>query len=258
MPTIRTFSTDAIVLKRMDYGEADRILTVLTRHYGKTRLLAKGARRTKSRLAGHLELFSHARVLVAKGRSLDTVTQAVTVAPFWQIRESLEKASYAFHFVELVDAFLQDADEHAGVFDLLHSSLMALAATDCSPDLVARYFEMHLLDEAGFRPQLESCVSCAASVQPVENGYSVSRGGVFCPSCTRLEYSTVELDVPPLKLMRFLQRTAEARLLTIEVPAEVGERVEMLLRRQIEYSLERKLRAADFVREVAATAWVVG
>ena len=113
MPTPRTYTTDAIVIKRMDYGEADRILTVLTRRYGKVRLLAKGVRRTQSRSAGHLELFAHAQVLAAKGRNLDVATQAMTVSSFWEIRESLEKSSYAYHFAELVDAFLQDADDHS-------------------------------------------------------------------------------------------------------------------------------------------------
>lgn len=255
MPTARAFSTDAIVLKRMDYGEADRILTVVTRRYGKLRLLAKGVRRTQSKLAGHLELFAHAQIMAAKGRNLDIVTQAMTIDSFWEIRESLEKSSYAFHFAELVDAFVQDADEHRGVFDLLRESLAALSNTDRPPGLLARHFEIHLLDEAGFRPQLETCVSCEASVQPVTNGYSVPRGGVFCPTCTRLELSAVPLDVTPLKVLRLLQRTPQARSLTVEVPAQVLEHVENVLRRHLEFSLERKLRAVNFVREVAETAW---
>lgn len=255
MPTVRTFSTDAIVLKRMDFGEADRILTVLTRGYGKLRLLAKGVRRTQSKLAGHVELFGHARLMAAKGRNLDVLTQAMTVASFWEIRESLEKSSYAFHFAELVDAFVQDADEHPGVFDLLRDSLAVLASADCPLLLVARHFEVHLLDEAGFRPQLEFCVACESSILPVDNAYSVARGGVFCPACARLELSAAPLDVLPLKLLRFLQRTPRVANIKLDVADSVLEHVEIVLRRQIEFSLERKLRAASFVREVADAAW---
>ena len=85
------------------------------------------------------------------------------------------------------------------------------------------------------------------------NGYSVPRGGVFCPECARVEPSAVSMDVAPLKLLRFLQRTSAARSVTLEVEPGVLEHVEIVLRRQLEFSLERRLRAVDFVREVAAT-----
>ena len=251
MPPARTFPTEAIVLKRLDYAEADRIITVLTPHHGKLRLLAKGVRRVTSRQAGHLEPFTHAHVMVARGRSLDLVTQATTLSSFWEVRESLTRSSYAFHLAEMVDAFVQDGDEHRPVFDLLRDALGALSG-EAPLDLVARHFEMHLLAEVGFRPQLDACVACDAVLVPATNGYSVPRGGAFCPACAPHEPSAVAIDVSTLKMLRLLQRTASARSLGVRAPRAVLEDVEIVLRRQVEYSLDRRLRAADFVRVVAA------
>src|SRR5947208_1116965 len=140
MPRARLHSTDAIPLKRMDYGEADRIITVLTPDRGKLRILARGVRRSTSRMAGHLELFSHAHLVLARGRDLDTVTQASTVEPFRRTREDMIAVSYAYHLAELVDSLLEDNDPHAEVFRLLREALSALEEHPATPDLVARHF----------------------------------------------------------------------------------------------------------------------
>ncbi|MFQ5886561.1 MAG: DNA repair protein RecO, partial [Anaerolineae bacterium] len=83
----RLYRAEAIVLRRMNLGEADRLLTLYTPEWGKIRVVAKGVRKPTSRKAGHLELFTHSRLLIAKGRSLDIVTQAETITPFLPLRK---------------------------------------------------------------------------------------------------------------------------------------------------------------------------
>lgn len=252
MSRIRVYSTEAIALKRMDFGEADRILTVVTPHYGKLRLMAKGVRKTTSRMGGHLELFAHSQLLVARGRELDVVTQASTIEPFRLLRESLERISFAYHLAELVDGFLQDRDEHPEVFLLLRDALGGLDSGDVSKLLIARHFELHLLAAVGFRPQLECCLACDEAIAPGANAYSVPRGGVFCPACSAHEGTASPIAVDILKAVRFLQRTAALdRLSAVRVPDAVLRDVEGLLRRQLEFVLERRLRAADILQQLA-------
>lgn len=247
----RVYSTEAIALKRMDFGEADRIITMLTPHHGKVRLLAKGVRKSTSRQAGHLELFAHAHVLVARGRELDITTQAATVDAFREIRDDLVRSSQAFHLAELVDAFLQDRDEHLAVFWLLRDSLAALARGEMPPDLVARWFEVQLLGQVGFRPQLSMCLSCERPIVPDENRYSVALGGALCPVCGEREPSGHAISVETLKLLRFLQRADSVAAIAVRVPQAVVDDAERLLRQQIEFVLERRLRAAEFVHRVS-------
>jgi len=101
----RLYQTEAIVLRRSDFGEADRLLTVFTPERGKLRLIAKGARKPSSRKSGHVELFSYSRYLVAVGHDLDIVTQAETIEPFLPLHEDLLRATYAYYVAELTDAF---------------------------------------------------------------------------------------------------------------------------------------------------------
>jgi DNA repair protein RecO (recombination protein O) len=253
LPRARLISTDAIALKRMDYGEADRIITIMTPDRGKIRVLARGVRRSTSRMAGHLELFSDAHLMLARGRELDTVTQASTVEPFRHLREDMTCVSYAYHIGELVDSLLQDHDPHAEVFRLLLEALAALDSAVEAPDLIARHFELHLLDLVGFRPELGECLGCSAEIRPEPNGYSVARGGVFCPACTVQEPSAVPIDVDTLKLLRYLQRTRRAQHVTVRSVGGAARDAERILRRHLEHVLERRLRAAEFVRIVAET-----
>jgi DNA repair protein RecO (recombination protein O) len=238
----------------MDYGEADRIITVLTPERGKLRVLARAVRRSTSRMSGHLELFAHAHLVLARGRDLDTVTQASTVKAYRSLREDMVALSYAYHLGELVDSLLQDHDPHVEVFGLLDEALAALDEGAAAPDLVARHFELHLLDAVGFRPELGECLNCGAPIQPGSNGFSVLRGGVFCPVCSQQEPSARPIAVDTLKLLRYLQRTRRAREVTVRAVGDAANDAERVLRRHIENVLERRLRAAEFVRIVAETA----
>jgi len=237
----------------MDFGEADRIITVLTPGYGKLRCIAKGVRRSTSRMAGHLELFAHVHLMLARGRELDVVTQASTVAPFRELREDLLRCSHAYHLAELVDGFLQDRDENSAVFLLLAQALAALAGGATSPELVARHFEVQLLGAVGFRPELVACLGCSEAIAPGPNGYSASLGGVLCPACAPREESARPILTDTLKLLRLLQRTPSVADLRLTVAPATLRDVERLLRAHLEFVLERRLKAVEFVRHVAET-----
>ena len=251
---VRVYTTEAIALKRMDYGEADRIITLFTPHIGKLRVIAKGVRRSSSRMAGHLELFAHSRLQLARGRELDLVTQAATVAPLREVRDDLAKSSYAFHLAELVDAFLEDRDPHPDLFALFVDALSTIGEGEVDANAVARHFEVRLLLTLGFGPELTRCLNCQNEIKAEANWYSVTSGGVYCPRCGGHEPSAGPIDVRVLKMLRYLQRTPGPAVLGVRVPGAVWDETERLLRRQVEFVLERKLRATDFVHRVAVPA----
>jgi DNA repair protein RecO (recombination protein O) len=119
----RVYRTEAIVLRRIDFGEADRLLTVFTPERGKLKLIAKGARKPSSRKSGHVELFSCGQLLVAVGRELDIITQAETIEPFLLLREDLLRTTYAYYVAELADAFTAERDENQPLYELLKAAL---------------------------------------------------------------------------------------------------------------------------------------
>ncbi len=247
----RLYRVSAIVLKRREQGEADRLLTVMTRDRGKLTLLAKGVRKSASRKAGHIEPFTYVELLVAKGKSLDLVTQAETLEAHRALREDLWRSSWAYYVVELADAFTQDDDPHAPLFDLVLETLNRLNA-GVDPALAVRYYELHLLSLVGYQPQLFHCVQCDAPLQPEVNFLSLERGGALCPGHGSHHPETIALPVPVLKVLRFMQTRPWEQVAQLQLSPAVSRQVESVLARYIVYHLERTLRSPAFLEKLRA------
>ena len=144
----RTYKTEGIILKRINYGEADRILTIYTKHYGKIKVMAKGVRRITSRRGGNIELFNQTILFLHKGRNLDILQEAQVVSSFKDWRRNLKKVSIAYYFSELVDKLTPEAQANQRVFILLQCFLTKIG-TASLPELT-RSFEEALLSELGF------------------------------------------------------------------------------------------------------------
>ena len=142
-----SFSDHAIILKRIDFDEAKRIITLLTCNHGKLCAVAPGVRKVTSRKGSHLELFNHAQVFFAKGKNLDIITEAATIDSFENIRGNLEKIGQAYYIVELVDALLPEEQKNYPVFNLL---LNALSQLNKKTNPLLRNFEIDLLKTLGF------------------------------------------------------------------------------------------------------------
>jgi DNA repair protein RecO (recombination protein O) len=245
----RLYRVSAIVLKRHDQGEADRLLTVFTRDRGKLTLLAKGVRKPASRKAGHIEPFTHVDLLVAKGKSLHLVTQAETVKAHRYLREDLWRSSWAYYVAELADAFTQDEDPNELLFDLLLETLGRLDG-DADPALAARYYELHLLALVGYQPQLFRCVECNELLKPEVNFFSLEQGGALCPQHGASRPETIVLPLPVMKVLRFLQTRPWEQVAPLRLSYDVARQVESVLARYIVYHLERTLRSPAFLEKL--------
>jgi DNA repair protein RecO (recombination protein O) len=247
VPRSRLYRTHAVILKRMDLGEADRIVTFFTRDVGKIRAVAKGVRRTTSRSAGHLEPFTVSDVLFAVGRELDVISQADTLESFRTIRENLVLTTHAYYLAEVVDLLTEDRLENQAVFDTLIEGLHNLAA-QADARLVLVVFHLRLLDGLGYRPELRECVVCRSPIAPERNHFSAILGGVLCPNCGSSERSARAISVPALKLLRFLQLTDGRR--SVSAPPHVTREAEALLRDYAEHIVERRLRSPALIARV--------
>lgn len=147
----KTYTTEAIVLARKNYGEADRLLTVFSKHYGKLRIIAKGIRRPTSRKKSSLELFSYVRLFLVKGKNLDIVTDAEAKNSFSSWRKDLTRVGIAYHLAEVITRLSPERQEHREVFDLVVTSFQSLSAADywgLYP--LIQSFKLRLLEELGY------------------------------------------------------------------------------------------------------------
>jgi DNA repair protein RecO (recombination protein O) len=246
----RSFRVDAVVLRHSDYGEADRLLTLYTRQLGKTRALAKGARKIASRKAGHIEPFTHVKLQLAKGRDMLILTQADTVDAYQPLREDLILTSHASYVLELLDRFTyQDDTENSAIFRLLTETLSRLASK-IDPWIVIRYYEMRLLDHLGFRPQLFECANCRREILAEDQFFSFSAGGVICPRCGQGLRNLNHLSVETLKYIRHFQRSSYADASRARPSPEVRVEAESLMQDYFTYLLERELNTPGFLKSI--------
>ena len=246
MTTPRIYKTEAIVLRQRKLGEAGKIVTLYTPNYGKLDAVAKGVRRPKSRLGGHLEVLTHTAVMLAKGRNLDTVTQAQTVESFAGLRADLHRLSRALYAAELVDRFSPEGAESYQVFQLLLATLRRLVSAK-NVDTVLRHLEMQLLGLSGFQPQLARCVNCDRALAAAPSYFSPGTGGVLCPSCGPEAAGARTLSLNALKVMRLLQSGSFAEVSRVRMGSALAQEVEMHLRAYLVHVLERDVRSAAFI-----------
>ncbi|MFC2050998.1 DNA repair protein RecO [Chloroflexota bacterium] len=246
MSNPRTYQTEAIIIKRIKLGEADRILTLYTPELGKLKAVAKGTRRPQSKLGGHVELLTHSRLMLARGRNLDIITQAQTIDNFLPIKDDLERISRGLYIAELVDSFTGEHIEDRRLFDLLLETLQQLSqSNDYEP--ILRYFELRLLDHLGYRPQLQQCTECNSSLKPETNFFSPSRGGVLCHDCGFHEPVASPLSLNALKVLRLWQNCDYATARRVKINPELSAELEQVMREYIKYLLEKQLKS---------TAWL--
>jgi DNA repair protein RecO (recombination protein O) len=252
VPGSRLYITDAIVLSRFDYGEADRILTLVSPTYGKFKAIAKGIRRPTSRLGGSLEPLAELRLQLARGRTFDVVTQVAVGHAWLRLRDSLESAATAWYLAELADRSLEERHEAAGagIYALLKRAYELLDA-GMQPARVARWYEMHLADELGVRPEVDRCVECDRMLEADERFRWVPPvGGVVCARCPGPPFERAGLTLDGLKLLKAYQRLDVEALAALHLPSTVEREVEQAMRDFLRVTLERDPRSLEFLDEV--------
>lgn len=259
-----SYPTEAIVLKRSDLGEADRIIVLFTPHKGKFHAIAKGSRRPVSKLAGHVDLLNRSQLQVALGRNLDIITQAEMRENFLRLRSELWHMTCGFYLAELVDRFVEEHVPHNDIYTLLLQTLRYLDAdasallqqrsqgsssagtqSNGKTPLLLRYFELHLLTAVGYAPSLHNCASCASELLPQENGFKASLGGALCPQCSHLWERRLSLNA--LKILRYMQNNSWRDSARVRLNTSLQNELEGVMHSLLRFHLERDLKTWSFL-----------
>lgn len=244
------YKTRALVIKRIPLGEKDKIVTLYTREYGKLSAVAKGARRTTSRLSGATEPLMFLHGLLAEGMNLDIVTQADVRESFPGLRADFGLFLRATYACELLDRLTVERDPQSEYFDLLLSTLYILQRAK-DPDAAIHAYELKLMALAGYEPRLDACIRCESLFggDVTEAAYSPARGGVLCDACSaQTKEETFGFSPASADWMRRLGDIDDARALAaLEIPTQVTPEINRALRAHLRYRLERDVRSTAFL-----------
>jgi DNA repair protein RecO (recombination protein O) len=252
MKTRQSYKTDAIVLRCLDYGESDRIVTFYTSDFGKVKGIAKGARRSRKRFANVLELFSCVRILFSRRNydGLAFIEEGAVINHYSKIRQDLQKTLFASYMIDVTDHFTVENKKNDDLFDLLKGFLELMASGSASEDMV-RYFEMRLLKLAGYEPVLDRCVACKA---PVGNGdyyhFSVRDGGLKCAACSPPNFGTLRVSAGTVKSLLLGKEMEKETLCRLSLSEQSARESRLFLGRFIEHLLGKEVKSLHVIREI--------
>lgn len=213
-----TKHSQAIILNRSDYRESDSLITCYTRNFGKLSLVARGTKKIKSKLAGHLEPISLADILVVKGKGFDYVGSALGTDAFLGIKDNLNKIYYAGRSIGWFNRLVKEEQVDERLFLLLSYWLEVLdnyppaEFTKENGELFFIFFALKLMAELGYKPEMHQCLNCHEKIKPGKNYFNLKNGGIICDNCLEKERQTQEISSNELltisdnciKLMRFI------------------------------------------------------
>ena len=245
-----TYQADAVVLRRLNYGEADRILTLLTREHGKLSAIAKGSRKAKARSGSGLDLFAHSRIMLARGRNLDVVAQSERRGDVRHIAGDLHRTAYACLVTEVADKVLEERHPVDDVFELVVLTIERLNTPERSPRAESAWFVMRILDLLGYQPQLADCAGCNEALTAAAGWFSPLLGGVLCPRCSAHDQAGSPVSVNGVKVLRVMAAGDRALYDRLRLSPELLREVEAALEAQLEYHLDRRLKSLEFIRDI--------
>lgn len=258
------YTTVAIVLRRLQYGETDNILTLFSPDKGRFAAIAKGARKAVSRLSGATETLTCTRFGLATGKSLEIVTQVEVQESFTPLRQDLNRLAHGLYLADLVDHAVEDHAPNPVLYELLLTGLRQVE-TLTPPELAARWFEVQILGDLGYAPNLTECAICQTPLPsdfPRDELFalSASLGGAVCPRHSHPEgnddYSGLGLGA--LRLLQTLEALGPDGGIALGGLPPAGpkglDQIRLALRRTLRSRLERDLKSLEFLDSLRSVA----
>lgn len=221
--------TPAIILRRVEYGDYDLILTLLTRTNGKISVIAKSAKKSVKRFAGILEPFSILNVICTKGRSkgLPVLQEASLTHPLTHIRGDIKKTAHAGYWSEIIHIWMMEGKKEPTLYNLLFAALTALDSIEISDTLLSLAFQMKFLSVSGLTPNMEGCMRCGQSMEQTPSSYflfDAQKQGLVCRTCTQGIQNGLPLAKGTIKLLDWLTRSNISRIQRVRYsPASIKE-----------------------------------
>jgi len=248
------FTTQAIVIRSLNYGESDKIITFCTRDFGKLKGIAKGARRSKKRFQNVLGLFSHLRLLFfdREGMGLVRVESGDLLQSFPRIREDLRKIYYGNYYLELMNEMAGEREANPEAFDLLLSFLTDLDAMAPEEERL-RMFEIRMLSLFGYRPYLIRCGLCKRDWEELKETpaafFSLGKGTLICGICAKNGMELVSLSLGTARLIDHVSQVEISKLGRVRFTSQALAESQAILPRFIAHQVGKELKSFKAIKD---------
>ncbi len=242
--------TKGIILKEVNTGEADKILTIFTKSHGRITGSAKGARRPKNKLSAGTQFLCYSDLVLFKGKDMYSISSIDIIEPFYKIRSDVYKLTYSAHIVDLILDVIQENQSATKVLQLFLNSLHMLANTDRNPELITRIFEIRFLSILGYAPYVKECMECGSQDLELNYLFSFKKCGVICSQCKVKDPYAMDISQGTFRALRHIIYSPLDELFSFELSQTVLNELAKLNRRYLRERLERDYTKLDFLKSL--------
>ncbi|PTM59471.1 DNA repair protein RecO [Desmospora activa] len=236
---------EGIVIRTRDYGESHKVVTLFTQEQGKIAVMARGAKKTKSRLGAVTQPFTSGWFLCFSGSSgMATLSQAEIQRARYSLRSDLTLTAVAAYMTELLDRLTEEREVQPVLYSLLETTLDMLEE-GADPDILTHIFELKVLEVGGYRPRLDGCVHCGAVDRSVR--FSVAMGGFLCLDCSHRDRQAIAISAATARVLKLLQRMTPDRVGEVDLKAETRTQLEKVIRAFLDEYVGQSLKSRDFL-----------
>ncbi|WEG14242.1 DNA repair protein RecO [Pullulanibacillus sp. KACC 23026] len=240
-------SDEALVIRSTNYGETNKIITLLTKEKGKIGVMARGAKRPKSPLHSGSQLLTHGLYLYQKSRGLGTLYQADSIEGFRYIKSDLVAMAHAAYIIEMVDKLVEENQPSPSLFSFI-LKLLELLEDKRPPQVLRLIFDLRMLGLAGIQPELSSCAACGGRSGPYS--FSFSTGGLLCTECRNQDPTAVPLPDPVTRLFYLFQKIDPNKIGDISLKPETVQLMSAILDQYFDQYSGLRLKSKQFLKQL--------
>ena len=247
------YSSSAIILRRIEYGDYDYILTFITPYHGKVSVIAKNAKKSVKRFSGSLELFYGLNVVIREGRSVSFLEEVYIEKTFSNIRSDIMRTAYACYWSEIIVQWIEEGTPQKKLYDLLEFALDELDKKQRTPEEISIIFQMKFLEITGFLPELTKCGQCSCDIDAMTDirlVFDVRAGWLLCNRCKYNAVDGITLSKGTLKKMLWLCDSDIEKTLRIKFTGHAIQEALKFLEAFLPYHLEKEVRSLNFLRKM--------
>jgi DNA repair protein RecO (recombination protein O) len=242
--------SQAIVLKRQKLRETSVLATLYTKDFGKISGVMKGVRGIQNKSVNFLEPFTHCEVVFYKNKrgGLYTISQCDLLDYFFEVRTDYQRMIHALYFIDLLDAVTQIEDNNIELFELIFESLKALSVSK-NPIPVKSIYEVKTLILSGFKPRVDSCISCGSSIEEKAK-FSSKFGGLICSKCFAKDNLSHEIFKGTLASMLHIEKSDFNSVWRLDMTSRVRGQLSHILNDFIKFHIDKNIRSRVFIDQV--------
>lgn len=238
-----TIKTKGIIISENNFGDSDKMLTMLTPGLGKISCVAKGARRTKSALLAGTQLLCFGEYLMYKGANTYNINSCETIEVFYNIRTDLDKLKYAVHITKIIRDVTEENQNCYKILQLFLNTLYVISETDKNLSLILCIFKLRLLSILGFTPRINQCVNCGEKDNVMY--FSIKDNGFKCEACSRQDKGSIKINESTQNAIKYIITAPAKKLYSFNLKDESLKELEIVTKLYFNEKLEKEYKLEE-------------